>query len=134
MRVFCDTNVLASAFGGRGLCGDLIERLLEQHTIVVSPQVLDELARALPRLGVDAATAKAVVTFVRARAESVPLPTAATSHAVRDEADTLILAAAVDCDVLVTGDKDLLSVADGAPVQIVDPRALWSLLDDLERA
>ena len=134
MRVFCDTNVLASAFGGRGLCGYLVERLLAQHTLVVSPQVLDELARALPRLGVDVATTKAVVAFVRARAVVVPQPTAPTSHMVRDEADRWILAAAVNCDALVTGDTDLLDVANTAPVRILNPRALWTLLDEVERA
>ena len=50
--------------------------------------------------------------------------------ALRDKDDLAILAEAIAgaADVLVTGDRDLLDIADRAPLPIVTPRGLWELL------
>lgn len=127
MRVFCDTNVLAAGIVGRGLCAELVARLLERHAIVVSPQVFLELERVLPRMGLDATTTRAAVRLFRARAELVE-PSARPKRRVRDHDDDAILDAAIGCAALVTGDKALLAVKE-PPVPIVTPRALWTLLD-----
>ena len=131
MRVFVDTNVLVAAVLSRGgLSADLIARLLERHTIVVSPQVLDELANVLPRCGLDARTTADAVAFVEGRAQHVKVTTPSEWHC-RDTDDDEIVAAAIGCDALVTGDRDLL---DGppAPLPIMDPRTCWSWLDQVE--
>jgi predicted nucleic acid-binding protein len=49
---------------------------------------------------------------------------------LRDPDDLPILAAALaaGADVLVTGDNDLLSIRDHAPIPITDPRGFWNLL------
>jgi predicted nucleic acid-binding protein len=49
---------------------------------------------------------------------------------VRDPDDAWVLASAVasGADVLVTGDKDLLSIAKHAPLKVLNPRQLWELL------
>ncbi|HEX6911907.1 MAG TPA: hypothetical protein VF142_16000 [Longimicrobium sp.] len=55
-----------------------------------------------------------------------------TSRAeVRHEDDKLVLASAISsgAEVLVTGDRDLLSIAaEVTELQIVEPRTLWELL------
>lgn len=43
MRVFADTNVLASAFGTLGLCADAVLLILREHRLVTGEVVPDEL-------------------------------------------------------------------------------------------
>ena len=47
MKIFLDTNVLASALTSRGLCADLFEVVLQSHELVTSEVVLKELKRVL---------------------------------------------------------------------------------------
>jgi predicted nucleic acid-binding protein len=48
VKVFLDTNVLASALATRGLCAELFEVVLQSHELLVSPPVLKELECVLP--------------------------------------------------------------------------------------
>ena len=132
MRVFWDTNVLASAFGPGGFCLDLLALAhTGRHEIVISPQVLMELEAALlTRFHLPPHMVSTRLTFLRGIATTVE-DASASAWAVRDADDARILGAAeaAGVDVLVTGDRDLLDVADGAPVRIVSPRALWDLLN-----
>jgi uncharacterized protein len=52
VKVFPDTNVLASAFGTRGLCADVVRLILGEHELVTGEVVLEELRGVLPRKGV----------------------------------------------------------------------------------
>ena len=47
MRVFLDTNVIASATATRGLCADVLRTAIEFHELVVSDHLLDEVRRIL---------------------------------------------------------------------------------------
>ena len=47
MRVFLDTNVLASATATRGLCADVFRSTTEFHELVISEHLLTELERTL---------------------------------------------------------------------------------------
>ena len=49
MRVFPDTNVLASAFGTRGLCADALRLVLAGHELVTGEIVIEELRGVLRR-------------------------------------------------------------------------------------
>jgi uncharacterized protein len=130
VRVFVDTNVLAAGLSSRGgLCASLVSRLFRPpHAVVVSTQVLAELATALERCRVPPALVAQHLQTVRANAEVVA--DVLTSWPVRDPDDVAILGAAeaAQADVLVTGDRDLLDVADGAPIRILAPRELWDFL------
>ena len=54
MKVFLDTNVLASAAATRGLCADVLREAFASHELIISEQVLKELRRVLSaRLVVD---------------------------------------------------------------------------------
>jgi predicted nucleic acid-binding protein len=48
VKVFLDTNVLASALTTRGLCAELFEVVLQSHDLLTSDPVLRELERILP--------------------------------------------------------------------------------------
>lgn len=130
MRVFLDTNVLVAAFATRGLCADVMRVVLAEHQLLTGEVVLAELRKALrQRIKLPSATIDDIVALLRAQ-EVVAKPGAPSDLSIRDPDDRWILASAVaaHADVLVTGDRDLLAVADVAPLPIVDPRGFWSQL------
>ena len=47
MRVFLDTNVLASALATRGLCADILREVINSDELVISDPLLVELHRIL---------------------------------------------------------------------------------------
>lgn len=130
MKVFVDTNVLAAAFGTRGLCADVLRCILADHELVTGEVVLVELRRTLSRrFKVPPPTVEAILGLLREH-EVVPEPKAPSDLPIRDPDDRWILASAVEAkaDILVTGDADLLDVARSAPLPILSPRAFWALI------
>ena len=130
MRIFFDTNVLASALAyPNGLCSKLLEEAFEKHEVEVSEYVLQELNRILvqnlyrSQREVDGwiAELREYSTIL----SEVPL----LSIPIRDPDDLPILSTAVrsGSDVLVSGDKDLLEL-ENPPMQIMSPRVLYDLL------
>jgi putative PIN family toxin of toxin-antitoxin system len=129
VRVFLDTNILASGFATRGLCADVLRLVLADHQLVTGEVNLAELRRVLrQKMRVPIGTVAEIEAFLRDQ-EAVPRPAEALALAVRDPDDAWVLASAVAgaAEVLVTGDKDLLELADRAPIRILDPRAFWDL-------
>jgi len=47
MRIFLDTNVLASAVATRGLCADVLREVLTRHDLIISNALLKELKLVL---------------------------------------------------------------------------------------
>ena len=129
MRVFLDTNVVVSAVATRGLCADLFQAILAEHELVLGETVLGELRTVLSRkMRVPRHTIQELEAHLRGHATVVK---AATKRRIAglDAADAAIIAEAVGAraDVLVSGDQDLLKLAD-PPVKIVSPRGLWGAL------
>lgn len=130
MRVCLDTNVLVAAFATRGLCADVLRAVLAEHDLVVGEVILDEVRHILSaKFGLPPDR----ITAVEGVLTSVPVvarPAAPDRLRMRDPDDAWIVATAVagSADVLVTGDQDLLAVADDAPIPIVTPRQFWQLL------
>ena len=130
MRVFLDTNVLAAAFTTRGLCADVLRCVLTEHQLITGEVVLDELQDVLAnRFKLPAGTTKDIVDLLRSH-EVVARPKIAASIPIRDPDDAWVLASAIEgrCDVLVTGDRDLLEIADKAPLPILSPRGFWEFV------
>ena len=130
MRIFLDTNVLVSAFATRGVCADVLRVVLAEHTLVTSEVVLRELARVLRiRIRLPARIVDEIEAFLR-EYEVIAKPAAPSNMPIRDKDDRWVLASAIEgrADVMVTGDRDFLDVADKAPIKIVDPRGFWRLV------
>jgi len=130
VRVFLDTNVLAAAFGTRGLCADLVRYVLSEHQLITGDVVLRELRDVLARrFGLPARDIRDIVAFLHEQ-EVAPKPKQPASMPARDADDPWILASAVAgrSDVLVTGDRDLLEIADAAPLPILSPRGFWEFV------
>lgn len=130
MKVFLDTNVLVSAFAARGLCADLFRYLLSEHEILTGDVNLIELQHVLrDKLGANSGQIAAVYDLLREQTV-VPRPDSPGPLRLRDRDDEWVLASAIagGADMLITGDKDLLAVAERAPVPVLSPRAAWERL------
>ena len=130
MKVFLDTNVLVSAYMARGLCADLLRHILAEHELLTGEVNLVELRRVLSeRFHATPALVAAVEAELRDNT-IIPKPRHPSTLPIRDPDDRWVLASAVEghADMLVTGDKDLLTVVDASPIPIVDPRGCWDRL------
>ena len=133
MRVFFDTNVLVNAYIARGLCAELLEWVLtEPDCELLTGEVnLTEIRQVLRqrRFKVSSRLIAEIESEIRDQTV-IAKPKAPTSIPVRDPADRWVLASAINgrADVLVTGDKDLLDVADHSPIEIVTPRQMLNRL------
>ena len=122
--------MLISAFAARGLCADLTRHLLAEHEVLTGEVNLTELRRVLmKRFKATKAQADLVENLLRDQTV-VPKPSTLLSLKVRDPDDAWVLASAVSggADLLVSGDQDLLVLADRAPLPILTPRAAWERL------
>jgi len=130
VRVFLDTNVLISAFAARGLCADLMRLLLVEHEVVTGEVNVVELRRVLTKRFKATAAQVDVIAQLRRDQTVIPKPAALLSLKVRDPDDAWVLASAVvgGADLLVSGDQDLIVLANRAPLPILSPRDAWSRL------
>jgi len=129
VRVFLDTNVLASALASRGLCSELFEVVLQSHELLISELVFKKLEYILPgKLGQSKPVTEGFVAFLHDQAYIVrgeqPYPS------LPDPDDEPIVASALagQAQVFVTGDKALLELRQVENLAIISPRQFWELL------
>ncbi len=127
MRVILDANVLIAAVAGRGLCESLLELCLEEHDLIVSEELLDEVHRILiRRIKVPGVAALDFCRLLRNNA-TVATPAALPAGTCRDPRDVYLLglSQSAKAQALVTGDKDLLESGWSGPPIIMTPRQFW---------
>src|SRR3990172_11443798 len=127
MKVFLDTNVLASAVATRGLCSDVLREVLSSHELIISDALLKELKRVLQqKFRVPLYLISEFVNMLRQETLLVK-PTNLPHVDIKDKDDLIILASAIcgNADLLVTGDKELLALGKVENVEIVSPREFW---------
>jgi putative PIN family toxin of toxin-antitoxin system len=127
MKVFLDTNVIVSATATRGLCSDVFREVLLSHELVVSAPLLAEMSRVLSaKFG---ASAEMIETVIRILEQDTILsqPSDLPDVKIQDRDDLLILASALagKVEVLVTGDKELLTLGSIDTLEIISPRQFW---------
>ena len=133
MKVFLDTNVLASSIATRGLCSELLENVIHDHDLLTCQQVLSELERVLDsKFGLPASVVSGFLGLLKAEAGLVA-SSKSPRIAIKDADDVAILACALagKADVFVTGDKELLALRRIEDLAIVSPRELWLQLRGL---
>jgi len=112
-RVVIDTNVLVSAFINNGKPRKLLLKLLEEHTIILSSQMLAELADVLSR-DKFFVTSSQVDRFISVLVRKTKIVSVDSSFKVilEDPDDDIVLNTALSgkADYIVTGDKHLLSL------------------------
>lgn len=139
LGVVLDTNVLLSgiAFPG-GIPGKIVAAWrFGAIDVVLSEYILEELRRVMPRLahrhGLTSAEVDDFIDSLAILAElvvPVPLERSATKPDLRDKNDDAVLGTLLACleqsraSYLVTGDRDLLALAQHYP--ILTPTEFWS--------
>ncbi len=136
MRAVLDTNVLISATLIRDGTEDRILRAWQRDAfeLVLSPQILDEMGRALFYEKLRKArwmTEEEVAALVRSLArEAILVPGRVRVKASRDPDDDKFLEAAIEgqAQYVVTGDKDLLGLKTYRGIRIVRPAGFLPIL------
>lgn len=130
-RVVVDTNVLVSALIKKGKPLALVQRLLDKHAVVLSSQMLAELADVLSRdkftitnaqidLFISLLLKKSTVTSVSGNLKVI----------LKDPDDNIVLLTAVNgnADYIVSGDKHLLTLRKYECIEIVTISQMLEIL------
>ena len=130
MKVFLDTNILASAAATRGLCTDVLREIFASHELFISDQVIAELRRVLRlKFGVGQDLIDDFILLLEQDSISAQ-PAQLPRIELKDRDDLAIVGAAITAgaEVLVTGDKELLDMSRIANLEILSPRQFWERL------
>ena len=132
LKIVLDTNVLLSGTAyPSSIPGKIVSAWRSGGLdVVLSQYILDELQRVLPRLNHRLGwTNQEISEFVDSLSFLADLvePAQTTDPHLRDAADLPVLGTllAAQANYLVTGDKDLLALADRYP--ILNPAGFWQL-------
>ena len=134
MRVVIDANVLIAAYAARGLCETTVELCIIHDHIILTQEIINDLAEKLAqKIKLPAVRVAAITDYLQNNSHLV---TAAhvPSKACRDPDDLNILGAAVagDANYILSGDDDLLSLKAYEGIPIVTPRQYWELFTRTE--
>ena len=102
---------------------------MSEYDLVVPEIVAEELRRVLTTKLKAGPAALSSVEAVLERCELIPRGTDPSPIEIRDPDDERVLADALSggAEILVSGDKDLLTVAEESPIRILSPRAFMTL-------
>jgi uncharacterized protein len=128
VKIVLDTNVLIAALIARGICHELLEHCVLRHSLFTSEFILTETREKLiEKFGYTTDLGGGAVDILRSRMALV-VPTRIETQICRDPDDDNILATAVagNCDCIITGDEDLLTLTQYEGVDILSPRDFLS--------
>ena len=131
MKIVLDSNVLVAAFATQGLCHALLEVCIDQHEVLLSPDILKEVVAALQKkLKVPARITQDVADYLTHHATLSRKIRRPPKQLSRDPSDDhiLILASQSRADYVITGDQDLLIMREHDGIPIVLPRRFWEIL------
>lgn len=119
MKIVVDANVILSAyaFGSKRIL-DVVEFVRINHEVILPDQVVDEVLsvteRKMPR---QLDPINRFIGYPEIQIMPTPTITQMPRVSVRDATDQPILEAAIanDADILLTGDKDFISLVLGRP-------------------
>jgi uncharacterized protein len=130
VRVFLDTNVLASAFGTRGLCADVLEVVLGEHELLTGEVVIEDLRRALSKkFGMPVDKVSEYERFLRGY-HVEPGPHELPNLNLSERADLMVVGSAINAkaEVLISGDREMLDLKKKPEhLRIISPREFWNL-------
>lgn len=129
MKILVDTNVVISGLIAKGACSEILEDLVYSHTPLITPYILTECQDSLlHKFHLSNATVKALLSvidqhFLKGKSSTNLL------NVCRDADDNQIFADALinRVDIILSGDKDLLSIESYEGIRIVAPKDYWKL-------
>ena len=130
-RVVIDTNVLVSALIASGKPRRLVLKLLEEHTVILSRQMLAELADVLTRDKFNVKNSQVdrfLATLVRKSKIASAVPH--FKVVLEDPDDNIVLNTAYTgkADYIITGDKHLLALKEFKNIEIVNVTQMLEIL------
>lgn len=128
VHVVVDTNVLVSALISRGKPRNLLLNLLENHTIILSHQILAELADVLSK-EIQSSQINRFLTGL-AKTSKIVKVTSKFKVVTEDPDDDIVLNTAYDAkaDYIVTGDKHLLTIKKFRDTKIVNINEMTKII------
>jgi putative PIN family toxin of toxin-antitoxin system len=135
-RVVLDTNVLVSAFHNKGKSRSFLGEVLEKHEVVLSSQILAELADVLSRDKFNVTTAQIdgfISILVR---HTTVVPVQSNSKIVREDPDDDTILDTALCGkakYIVSGDKHLLKIARYKNVQLLSINEFKQIIAEKSR-
>src|SRR5208283_3773220 len=130
-RVVIDTNVLVSSFLKKGKSRNLVSKLLEKHTVILSSQMLAELADVLSRdkFNVKSAQIDRLISVLVRQATVVPL-NSNLKIVLEDPDDDIVLNTALcgEADYIISGDKHLLKITCCSNIRVLSVNEFTQIL------
>ncbi len=124
MRIILDTNVILSALITQGLSSRILDLCIDQHNLFISQFIIDEVKDKLKsKFNITPKNIKKVLTFITS-SFIIASPKGTIPDACRDKDDNniLLLSDFINADLIITGDKDLLSLKRYKHAIIITPR------------
>ena len=129
MRILVDTNVIVSGLIAKGACFEILEDLVYSHTPIITPYVLTECQDVLlHKFNLSRTTVKLLLNVLERYFKKGENSTKLINVG-RDADDNQIFADALinKVDIILSGDKDLLSVERYEGIRIIGPKDYWKL-------
>jgi putative PIN family toxin of toxin-antitoxin system len=128
VRIVLDSSALiAAAISRAGVCAELLEDVLTHHELVISDFITHEVRRKLrDKFHFPEREVRQLQRFLGKVATAV-VPTDLPTDVCRDPADIPVLGTAVagNASILVTVDKDLLTIREFQGIAIIKPGEFW---------
>ena len=127
MKVVFDTNVVAAGIVAEGLCREILEVHLPEHTAILSRVLWDELVVTLRRKFRLTPDDLPILAIYRQHADWCE-PVKLADAVCRDPDDDWVLATALagDAGAIVSGDADLLTLDRYSGIEMLSPRQFVS--------
>ena len=127
MRVVFDTNVVVAGIVAEGLCREILEIHVPEHTAILSRVLWDELVVTLRRKFRLTPDDLPILAIYRRHADWCE-PVKLADAVCRDPDDDWVLATALagDAGAIVSGDADLLTLDRYSGIEMLSPRQFVS--------
>ena len=135
MKIVLDSNVIVSAFGTQGLCSKVFTHCLFEHEIVISEFIIEEVVKTLEeKFKIPKQKTKEHRQFLMEETKVV-IPMNVPSDVCKDPKDLKVLgtAWADKSDIIITGDKHLLSLKEFKGISVLSVREFWERSRKLEK-
>ena len=128
MKIVFDTNVILSSFLTEGIAHKIFHNSLIHHEIYISAFIISEINRILKKkFSVNETDIEEFNSFIKSYLTTAK-PTNNIPDICRDKNDNQILQLAefVSADLIISGDKDLLTLKTYSGTAIISPREFYT--------
>jgi putative PIN family toxin of toxin-antitoxin system len=129
MTIVLDTNVLIAAFiSPKGICNEVFELCIHNHSLIVSEFILSEIKEKLKqKFNFTEEEITEIIELLLLRFKVVNIK-GNIINVCRDPDDNNIIETAVSgkATIIISGDKDLLTLKKFQDINIISPREFYN--------